>query len=154
MTYDDLLREADNKCLVVKEKHLRSCKGRIRGNLVAIKKGIPTIEKACVLAEEIAHAELTVGNILDLSNINNRKQEYKARMKAYDKMIGIISLIKAYEAGCKSISMVADHLNVTEEFLLDAIKAYKAKYGLFTKQDNYLIYFEPSLSVLKLICKE
>lgn len=151
MTYDNLLKEADDKCLVVKEKQLRSCKGRIRGNLIAIKKDMSCTEKACVLAEEIAHAELTVGNILDSSDTNNRKQEYKARMIAYDKMIGINGLIRAYEARCRNITMVAEYLDVTEEFLLDAINVYKSKYGLLTEYDNYLIYFEPGLSILKLI---
>lgn len=154
MTYDDLLKEADDKCLIVKEKHLRSCKGRIRGNLIAIKKNLSTIEKVCVLAEEIAHADLTVGNILDLNSTNNRKQEYKARLLAYDKLVGIKGLIEAYETGCRNMSMVAEYLEVTEEFLYDTISTYRSKYGLYTRRGNYLVYFEPCLSVLKLINKE
>lgn len=150
MTYDELLKDAEDKGLYVKEKHLRSCKGRIKGNKIAIKKDITTIEKACVLAEEIAHAELNVGNILDQTITCNRKQEYKARMLAYDKMIGINGLIEAYEAGCTGVAMIAEYLEVTEQFLIEAVNAYRDKYGLFVKRDNYLVYFIPSLSVFKM----
>ncbi len=56
MTYDELLEEASNYELIVKEKPLQGNKGRIKGNIIAIKKDIPTTkEKACVLAEELAH---------------------------------------------------------------------------------------------------
>ena len=55
MTYDDLLREAEIEQLTVREKPLRSAKGRIFGNRIAIKKDLSETEKACVLAEEIGH---------------------------------------------------------------------------------------------------
>ena len=37
LTYNDLLIEADNNCLITKEKPLRANKGRIKGNRIAIK---------------------------------------------------------------------------------------------------------------------
>ena len=56
MSYDELLLEADNTGLVVKEKKLPVSKGRIKGKRIAIRQSIPTLtEKACVLAEEIGH---------------------------------------------------------------------------------------------------
>lgn len=81
----------------------------------------------------------------------NRKQEQHARAWAYNKMIGLFGIVKAYEHGCHSLHETADYLNVTEEFLNEALKYYENKYGEYTVVDNYVIYFIPSLGVGKLI---
>jgi len=151
LTYDELLREADSLGLVVREKSLWSSNGRLKGSKIAIRKDIATLkEKACVLAEEIAHVELSVGNIIDQNIVSNRKQEYKARVLAYDKMVGLNGIIEACEAGCTSFYMTADYLGVTEVFLMEALESYRMKYGLCTRFDNNIIYFEPSLGVMRL----
>ena len=49
MTYDELLIEADANNLITKEKPLRTNKGRIKGNRIAIKKDLTETEKKCVL---------------------------------------------------------------------------------------------------------
>lgn len=75
MDYETLLINADNEGLIVKEKPLRYNDGRIRGNRIAIRDDIDTsIEKACVLAEELGHHYTTVGDIIDQSSTGNRKQ--------------------------------------------------------------------------------
>lgn len=52
--YEELLEEAREEGLVVKEKDLQSCDGRIKGNKIAIRKDIETTaEKADTLAEEL-----------------------------------------------------------------------------------------------------
>ena len=38
---------------------------------------------------------------------------------------------------------MAEHLDVTEEFLKDALDAYLLKYGKCTVGDNYMGFFEP-----------
>lgn len=45
---------------------------------------------------------------------------------------------------------MAEYLEVTEEFLKDALKRYHQKYGVCTTVDNYIIYFEPALGVVKM----
>lgn len=90
-------------------------------------------------------------NILDQSDDRNRKQEMRARLWAYDKKIGLHGIINAYEAQRTSIEEMANFLNVTPEFLRDAIKCYKGKYGHYVTLDNYIIFFEPNLSVAKMI---
>ena len=90
-------------------------------------------------------------NILDQSDDRNRKQEMRARLWAYDKKIGLHGIINAYEARRTNIDEMADFLDITPEFLRDAIKCYKSKYGLYVTLDNYVIYFEPNLSVAKMI---
>lgn len=78
MQYETLLIEADNHGIHVRELPLRANKGRIYNNRIAIKNDIDTYaEKACVLVEELGHYYTTVGNILDLSKPEYRKQELK-----------------------------------------------------------------------------
>lgn len=152
LNYEVLLKESDSLGLTTKEKPLKYNDGRIKGKRVAIRKDIKTTtEKACVLAEELGHYHTTYGNILCQSSVLNRKQEMRARAWAYDRMIGLINLINAFKHGCCSAFDIADYLNVTEEFLSEALQYYKQKYGIYTKIDNYIIYFEPSLGVFELI---
>jgi rhamnogalacturonyl hydrolase YesR len=108
-------------------------------------------EKTCILAEELGHYNTSTGDILNLSDIKNRKQELKARIWAYNKQIGLSGIIKAYEAKCKDKAEMADYLDVTEEFLEEALNYYIQKYGISVSFDNYIIYFTPSLYVIKLI---
>lgn len=106
-------------------------------------------EKACVLAEELGHYHTTYGNILDESDISNRKQELRARAWGYDKQIGLFGLIKAYEHGCKNQYEISEYLDVTEKYLNECLVYYQSKYGMCKSIDNYVIYFIPNLIVFK-----
>lgn len=150
--YEALLDEAHKDGLVVKEKPLKYNNGRIKGNKIAIRKDIDTnTQKADVLAEELGHHYTTVGNILDLSDSQNRKQERQARLWAYNKRIGLHGLIRAFEHGCRTRHETAEYLEVTEEFLQDAIECYRDKYGTGTAFDGYYIMFVPNLMIGKII---
>lgn len=151
MTYDELLACAGNKGLQVKEKPLVANNGRIKGNMVAIRQGLTTVEKSCVLAEEIGHYELTVGDILDQNDMSKRKQERKARIWSYNKLIGLRGLVNAFEHKCLNLGELATFLDVSEEFLTEAISYYRSKYGLFTTYGSYTIYFYPFFTVLKML---
>ncbi len=150
-TYTDLLIEADKQHLITKEKPLRANCGRIKGNRIAIKHDLDETEKKCTLAEELGHYHTTVGDIIDQSSDANRKQELRARLWSYNKLIGLHGIISCYKAGCQTAYDMAEHLGVTEDFLLEALQCYRGKYGIYTKFDNYVIFFEPGLSVLELI---
>ncbi len=151
MNYEALLNESNSEGLIVKEKLLRSSNGRIKGNRIAIRMDMDTFtEKACVLAEELGHHYTSVGNIIDQSSVDNRKQELRARMWAYNKQIGLLGIAKSYEHGCRSKHEMAEYLEVTEEFLNEALERYRQKYGVYTSIDNYIIYFEPCLGVVKM----
>ena len=152
MTYEELLIHADNNNITVREKPIKGNDGRISRNRIAVRKTIPTIrEKACVLAEEIGHYYTTTGDILDQSTVENRKQEQKARLWAYNHMVSLIGLIRAFEHGCRNLSETAEFLDVTDQFLAEALERYRQKYGIFTTVDNYIIYFEPNIRVGKMI---
>ena len=152
MTYEELLQHADSEQIIVKEKPLKNFDGLAFGNKIAIRKDIKTSkEKSCVLAEELGHYYTTSGNILDQSDTMNRKQELKARFTGYNIKIGLIGIVSAYESGCRNLYETAEYLDVTEEYLQDALECYASKYGEYTCIDNYAIYFIPSLMVLKII---
>lgn len=151
MGYEDLLKEADKLNVIVKEKNLKTKDGLCKGNRIAINKKLDTAkEKCCVLAEELGHYCTTVGDITNQTKINNRKQELKARRWGYEKLIGVVDIINAYNEGAKDKYDLAEYFGVTESFLDETIQHYRQKYGLCYEIDNYIIYFEPNLGVLKM----
>lgn len=149
MKYEQLLMEGDYNNIITKEKPLKFYDGRIKGNKILIRSGMSARKKACVLAEELGHYYTTVGNILDQTDANNRKQELRARLWAFDKLIGLGGIIQAYEHGCTSLSDTADYLDVTEEFLYEALQNYENKYGERVSYEDYEISFVPYLEVRK-----
>lgn len=150
MDYTELLIEADTNNLITKDKPLRANDGRIKGNRIAIRADLNTTKKKCVLAEELGHFYTSTGDIMDQNTVENRKQEQKAREWAFNKLIGLCGLLDAYKAGCQNIHEVAEHLDITEEFLSEALTCYRRKYGEYVSVDNFVIYFEPTLGVLDL----
>lgn len=153
--YEKLLTDADKKNIIVTDQFDLSgtrLKGLYCDGTIALNKDMYIeSEKTCVLAEELGHHATSSGNILDQSFTSNRKQEMVARLWAYNNLIGLAGILDCYKSGCHTIYEMADHLEVTEEFLVDALACYKSKYGVCTQFDNYVIYFEPELSVLELI---
>lgn len=145
MKYDELLREAEKENLYIFEnENIKRCKGLSIDNTISLSRTINNIkEKKCVLAEEIGHYKTTYGNILDQSKLQNRKEEYKGRAWAYKKLVPLEDLLEAYESDVKNRYELADFLEITEEFLIEAIVYYRHKYGVYYKYQNYIIYFEP-----------
>lgn len=150
-SYEDILMEADSHGLITREKPLKAHKGRIKGNRIAINNKLTEKEKKCILAEELGHYYTGVGDILDQSLVSNRKQELQGRIYAYNRLIGLVGIIDAYKNNCVGLSETAEHLNVTEDFLKDALTYYKCKYGKCVSIDNYVIFFEPNIGVLERI---
>ena len=129
----------------------KNIKGLYCDDTVAINENIETTtEKACVLAEELGHHYTSVGNILDMTDVQNRKQERQARLNGYNRMIGLTGLISAYEAGCLNRFETAEYLGVTEEYLQECIDCYRDKYGVCITVDDYYIMFIPNLKVGKI----
>lgn len=82
--YEKLLSNAnDNNVTVYDDYNLKGTriKGLYCDGTVAISNSLRTQkEKACVLAEELGHFYTSTGNILDMSDTGNRKQEARARL--------------------------------------------------------------------------
>lgn len=151
MTYGKLQKEAAQKGIDIYEESMKpTVKGLYGDKTIWINKGIPTnTEKACILAEELGHFHTTDGDIIDQSNLSNRKQEQHARQWAYEKLVPLSSIVQAHEAGIGNRYELAEFLGVTEEFLEAALKRYQEKYGLCVNSGDYTVCFEP-LRVLEI----
>ena len=152
MTYEELQDVACKDGIDVIERRFKSnnIKGLYCNGTVALNEDMTQVEKSCVLAEEIGHHCTSSGDILNQTDIMNRKQEYRARFYGYNLKIGLTGLIRAYEACCRNFFEMAEFLDATEEYLKEAIQCYKSKYGICAVVDNYIIYFEP-FAVMKMI---
>ena len=116
---------------------------------VALKSGMTDKKTADILAEELGHHYTTVGNILDQTSIEARKQEHAARLWAYQLRIPLIDLINAYKSHCRNTFEVAEYLDVSEDTLKEALKFYRQKYGIGVMVGNYYIRFEPHLNIFE-----
>ena len=152
--YEELLNEAVDAGVSVDEDFpfIGNTSGLyIDGNIALSAKLDTSIEKACVLAEELGHHYTSVGNILDMTSAVNRKQERQARLHGYNRLIGLTGIINAFNAGCQNKYEIAEYLDITDEYLEECISCYRDKYGVYKIVDNYIIYFIPNLAVFKRI---
>lgn len=151
MLYEILINEANSQNV---EVYVHYMGPKIRGlygdNVIWLNRGLsPYTDKVCVLAEEIGHYHTSCGDILDHKKIANVKQEKRARNWAYERLIPLKSFVVASKEGISNRYELAEFLDVTEEFLEQAMAHYKEKYGLYVEWTSYVIYFEP-LGVLKI----
>ncbi|WP_425539406.1 ImmA/IrrE family metallo-endopeptidase [Microaceticoccus formicicus] len=105
-------------------------------------------EKRCIIAEEVGHLKTSVGDILNTKAVANAQQERHARAWSYGQLVPLEKLIDAHNTRIRGRHELAEYLDVTEEFLQDAVKYYKSVYGICTRIGKYHIYFEP-LGVLE-----
>ncbi|UEX89727.1 ImmA/IrrE family metallo-endopeptidase [Staphylococcus ratti] len=140
--YEELLMKSE--CEVVETNRLpKGIDGWYQNGDIFIKTSLPEKIKHQVLHEEIAHHKLTCGNIVDLSQFNNRKFENYARRHSYETSMPLEEIIEAFKNGIHNLYELANFFEVTECHVLDCIEHYKKKYGLKTLCGNYMIQFEP-----------
>lgn len=119
--YEELIGEYEH--LIIEERPMIN-DGLYADGCVWINQDMPSNRKACVLAEEVGHYETSSGNILDQTNTGNRKQELTARKWAYNKVVPEEKISEAISAGYTEVWEIADHLDVDEQFLREALKYY------------------------------
>ncbi|MCI2898686.1 ImmA/IrrE family metallo-endopeptidase [Staphylococcus hominis] len=138
--------------LIIKYNHLHICddfvlpgsfSGIYNDGVILIDKNTSSEKKLEILAEELAHHEITHGDIINQKDIQNKKYELKARRLAYEKLISLKDLIDAYLQGINNLYELANFFEVTESFVLQSIEHYKQKYGYSTRYGKYVIQFEP-----------
>ena len=150
MKYEFLLKEAASENIYIIENagFKSEADALINGNVIGINRKIrDKRNRTCLLAEELGHYHTTVGNILNISKTINRKQELQARLWAYDRLVGLKGIIESYKEGCQDLYEMAEYLEVTENFLKDALDTYRSKYGEYVKYEDYIITFIPVLDV-------
>ncbi|MGX4600291.1 ImmA/IrrE family metallo-endopeptidase [Faecalimicrobium sp. JNUCC 81] len=143
---EKLYQEAYDENIIVKEVSLNSnSDGLYKDCKIALNKNKldNDNEKICVLAEELGHHYTSYGNIIDLKDISNLKQEYKAREIAYNKLVSLNKLVEAFHARCENRYEFAEYLNITETFLDEALEYYKNKHGHYAKVGRDTIFFTP-----------
>ena len=118
---------------------------------IAIHSDLSSAQTADTLAEELEHHYTSYGNSLDQRDVECRKQERLARFRAYNRRIGLSGIIQGYRHHCRSRHELADCLDVSEEFLAEALECYREKYGLYVEVDGYVIQFDPVLTVYEKI---
>lgn len=148
--YEHLENEACEEGVDIIDYNFKSSnlKGLYQDNTIALSRQIKTsAERNCILAEEMGHHYTSAGNILDPKNVMNRKQEYRARIWAYCKLLQPTDLIDAFKNGCRNRFETAEYLDITEDFLENSINYLKTQYpnGYFV--DNYYIQFIPNLQI-------
>lgn len=114
---------------------------------IAIKEGMVSSKTADTIAEELGHHCTSVGNILKQDTINARKQERTARLWSYNKRIGLIGILNAFQNHCTNRYEIAEYLGISEDTLTDALECYRQIYGTGVMVDNYFIQFEPTLQI-------
>ncbi|MGS3983088.1 ImmA/IrrE family metallo-endopeptidase [Staphylococcus pseudintermedius] len=146
--YEELMKKHSHIPISDNYKLKGNFKGIFANGAILIDKDLSNFQKYTVLAEEIAHYKYTYCNILDQSNMLNKKLELFARRKAYESVISLQGLIDAYNNGISNIHEMADFFEVNLSFIQECLKHYQMKYGLSVKYGEYIIEFEP-LNIFK-----
>ncbi|EGQ2779151.1 ImmA/IrrE family metallo-endopeptidase [Staphylococcus pseudintermedius] len=143
MRYEDLLIENEYIDVIETSSLPYFQSGLYYDGTIYIREDMSDYKKHETLAEEIAHHKITYGDILDQSNMLNKKSEIKARRLANESVITLQGLINAFNYGVQNIFELALYFEVTKAFVLDTIQHYKQKYGLSVSYGGYIIKFEP-----------
>ncbi|EKO8573774.1 ImmA/IrrE family metallo-endopeptidase [Staphylococcus pseudintermedius] len=143
MRYEDLLIENEYIDVIETSSLPYFQSGLYYDGTIYIREDMSDYKKHETLAEEIAHHKITYGDILDQSNMLNKKFEIKARRLANESVITLQGLINAFNYEVQNIFELALYFEVTKAFVLDTIQHYKQKYGLSVSYGGYIIKFEP-----------
>ncbi len=144
--HEELLDKGLKEGLFIKEIRLKSnSKALCKGRKIAINTNIlnTSIQKRCFLSEEMWHNKVTVGNITDIRDIRNLKQERFARKCSFNELVPIYKIASAISNYCISLEEIYDYLGVTSEYFHEAIKYYIQKYGSHYTCKDYTLFFEP-----------
>jgi hypothetical protein len=149
--YEQLLAHTSENSIAVVRMNLKgNLKGLYADKTIALNSSINSkSEETCILAEELGHYHTSSGDILDMTNIKNKKQELVARGWAYQKLVPFEKICNAFKNGVSSQSELVEILEVTDEFLVKALQYYNMKYGAYRQYKNFMIFFWP-LGVMEL----
>lgn len=81
-------------------------------------------EERVMLAHELGHLKTDALYSIDAPPLYRKRFEKRADIWAISHLVPLSSLRRAYKEGCESVSALAEHFSVTEEFMQKAIKYY------------------------------
>lgn len=142
--YELLLSQAAKAGVEVYSAPMTDHDGLYMDNVILLNSDLKTnAERACILAEELAHHFTACGNIISNSTLA-LQQELKGRRAAHEILAPIGKLAEAMTLGCcRTKYEVAEYLEITEEFLDEALYQYYLKYGPYISYGDSLLYFSP-----------
>ncbi|MFS0783599.1 ImmA/IrrE family metallo-endopeptidase [Bacillus sp. 1P06AnD] len=130
MNIFDVLNDIEQHGIELIEKSLP---GQLRGmysdHTILLDQDLTICEKKCILAEELGHHFMNHGDVLDKNSLNSIKQEILARRWGHHYIIPLTK-IQITKYSCENIFQLAEELDVTEDFLIEAIDHYQQKYGV------------------------
>ncbi len=135
---------ADHK-VPVWEANMKAHDGLYMDGCIQINSTLGTsAEKACILAEEYGHHLTAVGDITG-TDPWSEKQELQGRRYAYFTLCPIEKIADLIlNKKLLSWNELAEELNVTEQFLKDAVHEYVNIYGPYVILENgSLFYLDP-----------
>lgn len=124
----------------ISEKYKKE--GLYRNGRIYIEKSLPIYKKKEILAEEYGHYKTSVGNIINLNNVESRKQELRARRYGIETIVTLDDLIDCSLAGLHSNYSCAEYLGISEDFLKEVLEHYYKKYGLIYIYKGYIFHFD------------
>lgn len=142
MTYEELLVIAENEGVTVIEYDFKSStRGMYCDGFAFVDKSASDTEKCCTLAEELGHHFTASADIFNLDTLDQRKQEQLGRRWGYEKILPLETIIDAIIDGYDNLSLLADQLNVTPEYLQEALIYYGQKHGPELEYHDHIVVF-------------
>ncbi|WP_210133739.1 ImmA/IrrE family metallo-endopeptidase [Staphylococcus sp. GDY8P131P] len=142
-SYEKLLAQYDDEIIIEETNLKKGLAGLYLGEVILIEKRLNSVNKLETLYEEIAHHLITYGDIRDQSKMLNRKFELKARRLGSELAISLDDIINAFHHGVQNLYEMSQYLDISEEYVLNALNHYKMKFGLMVYHHGYVIKFEP-----------
>lgn len=147
--YENLVAYAESIGVRVKEKDFHTNKkcAKTIDNTIYVNSNMTNCEKHEVLSEEIGHYKTTFGNITNLDDVRNVKQEIKARDTSIQEICSINNIIKCIKKGARDRDEIAEMLCVSNELFGEAIKYHTRKNPIVFK-DGLMLYFDENRLVI------
>ncbi len=128
---------------IIEKKMTGNNRGFYADNVMMLDSRMSRKSKKGKAFEELGHHFTSAGDIIDLKNKNNAKQEYKARAWGYEHHVSISDLVQCLLKAGDDIDYFLELLDVEPEDFLCVIKHYISKYGNYYKYDSYILVFNP-----------
>lgn len=141
--YESLVCYAESLGIEVVEKYFNAKKkyGRCIRGYIFINSTMTENEKHEVLSEEIGHYKTTFGNITNLDDVRNLKQELKARDVSIEEICNLDNITDCIYKGAKNRWEITEMLCVSDELFSYAIKYHARKNPIVFKED-FILYFD------------
>ena len=102
-------------------------KGTMAKSIILLPSSASQGEQAEILAEELAHHQLSRGNILDQKNLSNRKQEKLARELAYRHILPPEKISEALSLGYQTVAEIGEYTGLRPLFVQVVMESYQQK---------------------------